>query len=72
MAPVRYGRGSGRRTEAVVVAQVRLAGYLQQAAIVTFALGVIASVLGNNFVATALFVIAIAGFLATIVLQTRR
>ena len=56
----------------MVVAQVRLAGYLQQAAIVTFALGVIASVLGNNFVATALFVIAIAGFLATIVVQTRR
>jgi hypothetical protein len=51
---------------------VRLAGFLQLAAIAAFALVVIALIPGKNFVGTLLFFIATAGFLATIILQRRR
>lgn len=51
---------------------VRLAGSLQLAAIAAFTLAVIALTLGKDLVATALFFVATAGFLATIILQRRR
>jgi hypothetical protein len=51
---------------------VRRVGSLQLSAITVLTLAVIALVLGKNFVATVLFVIAAALFLATIFLQRRR
>jgi hypothetical protein len=51
---------------------VRRVGSLQLAAIAALALAVIALALGKNVVATILFVVAAAGFLATIFLQRRR
>jgi hypothetical protein len=73
--PARYGRGSdGHRAPPLVaeIVKVRLAGSLHLTAIAAFALAVIALILGKHLVATVLFVIASAGFLATIVLQRRR
>ena len=51
---------------------MRLTGYLQLAAIAIFTFAVVALVLGKNTVATALFIIAMGGFLATIILQRNR
>ena len=51
---------------------MRRAGLLQLAAIAAFTLGVIALVMDKQTVATVLFVIAMAGFLAIILLQRRR
>jgi hypothetical protein len=51
---------------------VRLAGLLQLTAIAAFALAVISLILEKHTVATVLFVVASAGFLATILLQRRQ
>jgi hypothetical protein len=51
---------------------VRLAGFLQLATIAAFALVIITLILGKNLVGTLLFFIAIAGFLASMILQRRR
>jgi heme A synthase len=62
------------RAEAMVeeMVLVRPAGALQLTAIAVLTLGIIALVLEKNLVATVLFVIAAALFLATIFLQRRR
>ena len=54
------------------IVEVRLAGALNLVAIAAFALAVIALILGNNLLATVLFGVAAAGFLATMILQRRR
>jgi hypothetical protein len=51
---------------------VRLAGLLQLTAIAAFALAVISLILEKHIAATILFVVASAGFLATILLQRRQ
>ncbi len=51
---------------------MRLVRVLHLAAIAAFTLAVITLVLERHLVATGLFVVASAGFLATIVLQRRR
>ena len=51
---------------------MRGVGSLQLAAIAVFALAALALALGKNVVATILFVVAAALFLATIFLQRRR
>ncbi len=51
---------------------MRFARALYLSAIAAFALAVIAMVLGENLVATVLFLIAAAGFLTTLILQRRR
>ena len=51
---------------------MRLAGFLQLTAIAAFALAVISLILKKHAVATVLFVVASAGFLATILLQRRQ
>ena len=45
---------------------------LHLAAIAAFALAVIAMLIGEHLLATALFVVAAAGFLGTLILQRRR
>ncbi len=50
---------------------MRLASSLQLAAIAAFTLAVIAQIVGKNTAATMLFVVAAAGFLATIILKKR-
>jgi hypothetical protein len=50
---------------------VRLARLLQLTAIAAFALAIISLTLEKHTVATILFVVATAGFLATILLQRR-
>jgi uncharacterized membrane protein len=52
--------------------EVRPTGALNLAAIVAFALAVVALIRGNDLAATVLFGMAAAGFLATIILQRRR
>ncbi|MDP8973818.1 MAG: hypothetical protein M3N45_11780 [Actinomycetota bacterium] len=51
---------------------MRLASLLQLIAIAAFALAVISLILEKHIVATILFVVATAGFLATILLQRRQ
>ena len=51
---------------------MRLTSALQLAAIAAFAIAVVALMLGKSLAATALFLVATAGFLATIILQGRR
>lgn len=51
---------------------MRPARALHLAAIVSFVLAVVALILGKSVAATALFFVAAAAFLATIVLQGRR
>lgn len=51
---------------------MRLARSLQLAAIAAFTLAVIALALGKSLAATALFMVAAVGFLATVILQRRR
>ena len=51
---------------------MRLASFLQLTAIAAFALAVISLILEKQAVATVLFVVASAGFLATILLQRRQ
>ncbi len=51
---------------------MRLARSIHLSAIAAFVLAVIAMLLGEHLAATAFFVIATAGFLATLILQRRR
>ena len=51
---------------------MRLVRSLYLAAIAAFAVAIIAMVLGEHLAATVLFVIAAAGFLASLILQRRR